>query len=107
MGVPAQIRDALSVYADRIALAFIYGSVAQAKDRADSDIDLMIVADGLALGKVYGRLASVERKLRRKVNVTLYTTEEFRRRRNAKNSFLEKVLVRERIVLIGSDDAAR
>src|SRR5438067_9683428 len=105
MGVPAQIRDALSVYADRIALAFIYGSVAQAKDRADRDIDLMIVADGLALGKVYGRLASVERKLRRKVNITLYTTEEFRRRRNAKNPFLEKVLARERIVLIGSDDA--
>jgi predicted nucleotidyltransferase len=105
MGVPAQIRDALAVYADRIALAFIYGSVAQAKDRADSDIDVMIVADNLALAKVYGRLASVERKLRRKVNVTLYTTDEFQRRKNSKNPFLEKIRARERMVLIGSDDA--
>jgi predicted nucleotidyltransferase len=107
MGVPAQIRDALMAYADRIALAFIYGSVAQAKDRADSDVDLMIVADHLALGKIYGRLASVERKLRRKVNVTLYTTEEFRRQQNANNPFLDKVLARERIVLFGSEDGLR
>jgi predicted nucleotidyltransferase len=104
MGVPVEVRAALAPLAGRIALALIYGSVARGADRVDSDIDLLVVADDITLEEIYGRVARAERKLRRKVNPTLYTTEEFRRRRNARNPFLEKLLSRGRIVLIGSED---
>jgi predicted nucleotidyltransferase len=104
MGVPAEIKSALAPLAKKISLAFLYGSVARGSDRADSDIDLLIVADDLTLEELYRRLQRVERKLRRKVNPTLYTVEEFRRRRNAGNSFLTKVLAGDRILVIGNED---
>ena len=105
MGVPAEIQTALRPLARRIAMALIYGSVARKSDRADSDVDILIVADGLMLEEIYRRLAPAERKLRRKVNTTLYTVDEFRRALKAHNPFLEKVLSRDRLVLIGSEDA--
>lgn len=105
MGVPAEIQQALRPLARRIALALIYGSVAQGTDRADSDVDILIVADGVLLEEIYRRLAPAERKLKRKLNPTLYTTDEFRRARTGRKPFLEKVLSREQLVLIGSEDA--
>ncbi|HSN67706.1 MAG TPA: nucleotidyltransferase domain-containing protein, partial [Thermoanaerobaculia bacterium] len=89
-----------------IRLALIYGSVASAEDRATSDVDVLIVGDDLALEDVYRRLGVVERKLGRKVNPTLYTSEEFRRRYESRNPFVVKLLTRKRIVLLGSEDAA-
>ncbi|HEV8660690.1 MAG TPA: winged helix-turn-helix domain-containing protein [Thermoanaerobaculia bacterium] len=103
MGVPAEIHAALAPLASRITLAMIYGSVARGTDRADSDVDVLVVSDDVMLEELYRRLARAERKLGRKVNPTLYTTEEFRRKRNS-NPFLKKVLSRERVLLIGSED---
>jgi len=105
MGVPAEIQAALTPISKRIPLALIYGSVARKAARADSDVDVLVVSDRLTLEELYRRLTRAERRLGRKVNPTLYSTEEFRRRRIARNPFLEKVLSRDRVLLIGSEDA--
>jgi predicted nucleotidyltransferase len=105
MGVPSEIDSALQPLARRIELALIYGSVASGTDRADSDVDVLVVADDMTLEEIYKRLATAERRLGRKVTPTLYTVDEFRRARTARKAFLEKVLSRDRIVLIGSEDA--
>ena len=42
-------------------VAFIYGSVAKGTDRADSDIDLMVVADDLTLEELYRWIGGGER----------------------------------------------
>ena len=104
MGVPAEIDAALQPLARRVKLALIYGSVASGTDRADSDVDLLVVGD-VRLEEVYRRVATAERRLRRKVNPTLYTVEEFHRARGVQNPFLKKVLSRDHIILIGSEDA--
>jgi predicted nucleotidyltransferase len=104
MGTPATVQAALAPLTNRIAFAMIYGSVARGTDRADSDIDVLVVSDRITLEELYRRLARAERKLRRKVSPTLYTSQEFRRRRNVRNPFLEKVLSGDRVVLIGSED---
>jgi predicted nucleotidyltransferase len=106
MGVSMEIQRALQPLARRIRLALIYGSIAQGTERADSDVDVLVVADGLLLEDLYRRLAPAERRLRRKVNATLYTAEEFRRALHTRNHFLEKVLSRKRVVVMGSEDAA-
>lgn len=103
MGIPQQIREALDPLAQRIQLALIHGSVARGEDRADSDVDLLVVADDVTLEELYRQLSRAERKLRRKVNPTLYTSEEFHRRRRSRNAFLEKVLSRDHIVVIGGE----
>ncbi|NOQ41277.1 MAG: nucleotidyltransferase domain-containing protein, partial [Desulfuromusa sp.] len=44
-GLPDIIRATLLPLADEVELAFIFGSVAQGKERSDSDIDLFILGE--------------------------------------------------------------
>ncbi len=105
MGIPQEIRTSLAPIERKLALALLYGSVARREERADSDVDLLVVADELTLEELYRRLAPVEKKLGRKVNPTLYTRDEFRRKRG-KNAFLKNVLSGDHIILSGDIDAA-
>jgi predicted nucleotidyltransferase len=88
----------------QIHLAFVYGSVARGEDRAESDIDLLVVADDLTLESLFARLAPVEKRLGRKINPTLYTRLDFERRRKSGNAFLKKVLAGKKLMLIGTAD---
>ena len=107
VGVIEPVRLALQPIKERIKLALVYGSVAKRTDTSSSDIDLLIVANDLALVTVYSVLMPAEESVSRTINPTLYTTEEFDRRRKAENSFLVRVLGGEHVVLIGKiDDAA-
>lgn len=103
MGVPQAVHRALEPIEKRIGLAFVFGSSASRTDRATSDVDLMVVSDDLTLEEIHRRLAPVEKRIGRRVNPTLYTREQFVRRRRDRNPFLEKVLARERITLIGNE----
>ena len=105
VGLADPIRAALSPLAEKIDLALLYGSVPKGTDTANSDVDLLVVADELALEDLYTVLAEAETLLDRKVNPTLYTSKEFDRRRNASNTFLKRVLNGKYIVLIGEEHA--
>ena len=65
---------------------------------------LLIVADKLTLEDVYAALSPVGDLLDRKINPTLYTREEFERRRVNGNSFLQRVLRGPVILLSGTVD---
>jgi len=106
VGLHEPLRAALESLADRISLAMIYGSIAKGREKAASDVDLLIVADKLTLEEVYSALGPVEKLLDRRVNPTLYTSKEFRQRRKAKNPFLTRVLDGQTITLLGSIDGA-
>ena len=100
------IRQALEPLAHRIELAMIYGSVVHGTDTASSDIDLLVIADGVMLEELYTALEPVETSLDRKISPTLYTVQEFNARRSAGNTFLNRVLAGEHLVLIGREDVA-
>lgn len=102
-GVADVLRAALALLAPQIAQAFVYGSVAAGAAHADSDIDVMIVADALRLEDIFAALAPLEASLGRRISPTLYTQAEFKKRVAARNPFLAKVLARPRIPLTGSD----
>jgi predicted nucleotidyltransferase len=97
------IRDALSPFKDRIMFAAIYGSVAKHKDTASSDIDLLVASDDLTLEQLYSALVPAEKELARKINPTLYTSEEFERRKKTGSGFLSRVLAGEHVVLVGKE----
>jgi predicted nucleotidyltransferase len=105
-GVPAVLHDALTRVATSIIFAAMYGSLAKATDQATSDIDVLVISDTLALAELFEALAPAERKLGRRVSPTLYSRDEFRKRRRAKHPFLTKVLGGEHVVLMGTEDAA-
>lgn len=103
-GLADVLRQALASFANRISVAFIYGSVAKATDTASSDIDVMIVAPDLSYSEVVAFFAEPEAGLGRAINPTLYKPEDFARKLAEDNAFLSKVLNQPRIFLIGTDD---
>jgi predicted nucleotidyltransferase len=102
-GLAEPLRAALAPLMKEIQLALVYGSVAKRTHTALSDVDLLIVSDALTLERVYEALAAAERAVARKINPTVYTVDEFRRRRKAADSFVSKVLASDHIVLWGSE----
>ena len=104
VGLVDPIREALTHAASPIRLAFIYGSIARQTDTASSDVDLMIVSERLSLEQAYALLEGAEQSLSRRINITLLTPEEFRRRKADKSPFLTKILSGENVVLLGEAD---
>lgn len=101
-GVADVVRDALRVLGDKIQLAFIYGSVAAGAERARSDVDLMCLGTAgfadLALA-----LAPLHETLRREVNPTAMTGDEFARKVAAGDGFALSVMNSPRIWLKGGE----
>ena len=104
VGLKQPLLGALAPIEKKIDLAFIYGSVANAKDTSSSDIDLLIVSDELALADVFSILIPLETQFGRQISPTLYSSKEFSDKRKTKKGFLVKVLSAPVIELIGSID---
>lgn len=103
LGPADSLRAALSPLHERIQTAFLFGSVAQGRDHAGSDIDVLIVSDNLTLEEIYAACGPAETRLGRKIHPMLFTGEEFRQRRHT-SSILKNVLAGPRVPLIGNDD---
>lgn len=101
LGVEPLLREALEPLVPDLKAAWIYGSVAKQTDTAASDIDLMLVGDKLTLAKLLKVLVPLEPQLGRKINPTLYTPAEFKRRRAERDSFVNRVLAQPVLPLIG------
>jgi len=104
VGLAEPLRHALKPLRSKITAAFVYGSVAKRADRAQSDIDLLVISDDVTHGDLFGALERVAKTLGRPVNPTVYTQAEFRRRLRERNAFLTRVLEGPRVWVLGSDD---
>jgi predicted nucleotidyltransferase len=96
------LREALIPLAGKIDCAFIHGSVAESRERSESDIDLIIVGD-TSSGDLAFALRPLGEKLGREVNASRYTSKEFATKVSGSNHFLSSVLKRPRIFLIGDE----
>lgn len=106
IGLVEPLRAALTPLAKHVQAALLFGSAAKHTDSASSDIDLLIVSDELTLEQVYTALEPAEKEIARPINATLYSLEEFRRRREAGHPFLTKVLSGEYVLLLGELDGS-
>jgi len=91
VGLVPTLKTVLRPFEDRIACAFIYGSVARREERATSDIDLMIIGE-VGLSELSTTLRKAEKRLGREVNVTNYSVDEFGRKVAESDHFLTTVL---------------
>ena len=103
-GLTDVLRGLLSPIADKIEVAFVYGSVAAGADTARSDVDLFIVSKALTYGDLMTAFTDASPTLGREVNPTLYNARELRRKLKARNAFLQRVLKQPKIFLIGSEN---
>ena len=97
------LRSALEPLAGRIRVALVYGSIARQEEKAESDIDLMILGD-VRLDDVLAGLSEAETLLGRAVNPTIYSIHEFKKKLAAGNHFLNAVINGKIVFLIGNED---
>lgn len=83
-----------------IKAAILFGSFARGLDDTKSDIDVIVIGDA-PLTRIISRIAPLERRLRRDINVTVYTPHEFALKKN-RDPFLRSVFARPHQILFGS-----
>ena len=99
VGVIALLKDKLND--TKIECAFLIGSMAKNKEKATSDIDLIIIGD-LGMRTLTKLLSGLQEKLGREINPHIYTKEEFKKRIKSKDHFIFSVLKEEIKPIIGS-----
>ena len=103
VGVGDVLKAALVPLADRIRVAFLFGSLVRGGERSSSDVDVMVVGD-VTFAEVVSVLSRVQETIHREVNPLIYPPEEFRSKLAADHHFLKKALEGTKFFLIGDDD---
>lgn len=102
VGIEGALRQIL-VKIKGIELAFIYGSFAKKSENATSDVDLFIMGninDNLLIGEI----RKAEDAFMREINYTLYTRDEFKKKKVKKDSFILSLIENPKVFLIGDKD---
>ncbi len=101
-GLAEPLREALARFGDGIQAAFIHGSIAQGRERSESDVDLIIIGDAPSFDLTLA-LRPPSDRIGRKVNFSRYSREEFAAKVTSGHHFLTAVLRKQRIFLIGGE----
>lgn len=101
VGLADVLRNALAPMAAGIRSAFVYGSMASQQDTAKSDVDVLLVSQTLSYADVFAALESASQQLKRNINPTLYTPDEFAQRLDQDQAFITRVMNQPKIWLIG------
>ncbi|MFH1619674.1 MAG: nucleotidyltransferase domain-containing protein [bacterium] len=104
IGLEEIIRSGISAVKG-VTAACIYGSFARGEERSNSDIDVLIIGNNIDEDNLIRVLKSLEEKLQREINYSLYSSEDWRKRKKAKDSFIVEVMKQPKIMIHGSADA--
>jgi uncharacterized protein len=97
------LTESLEPFRDRIKVAFIHGSFAREEERPGSDIDLMVIGR-VGLAELAPALKKAEAVLLRPVNPSIYTPREIAAKLAGGHHFLETVMSREKLFVLGGKD---
>jgi len=101
-GIADVIRQSLEPIADKIQVAFIFGSIASGTEQRTSDIDVMVIGE-TTFDEVVSAISQAEETIQREINSVVYPVAEFRKKIRSNHHFLKTVLEGETIFLIGDD----
>lgn len=105
-GLADVIRAALLSLANEVELAFVFGSVAQGKERSGSDVDLFVLG-GINFSAVVAALAEIHEQLGREINPVIMTCAEFTEKYDF-DPFVQRVAREPKIYVMGNaDDLAK
>jgi predicted nucleotidyltransferase len=106
VGATEVLREALQDLTERIAVAFVYGSVARGEERHNSDLDLLVIGD-VSFGDVIEALSEAQSRLQREINAVVYPGNELSRKLADHHHFLTSVMESEKIFIIGDEHELR
>ncbi|MBU1726117.1 MAG: nucleotidyltransferase domain-containing protein [Candidatus Omnitrophica bacterium] len=103
IGVEAALKE-MVISLSGLSKAFIYGSFAKDEEKAQSDIDILLVGN-FSEDELIKKLTPLESKLQREINYTIYSPQEFAKKSKIRGSFLSEVLKTKFILLKGKLNA--
>ena len=99
-GLADVLAQALGPAAHRLRVAFVFGSVAQGRETADSDIDVMLIGE-LGFREAIELMHPAQAVLGREINPKVFGTDEFIAKARVE-PFLADVLAKPKLFLIGN-----
>lgn len=103
IGVGDVLRSALVPLAERIQLAFIYGSIARGEETRGSDLDVLVVGD-LTFAEIVSAISPLQEMLSREINPSVYPLNELRSKISEGHHFISTVLEAPKIYIIGDNN---
>lgn len=100
-GLADVLRDALSPAAAMLRAAFVFGSVAQGRETAGSDIDVMLIGE-IGFRQAVELLHPAQTSLGREINVQVFSADEFSAQAPSQ-PYLVDVLAKPKLFLMGND----
>jgi DNA-binding transcriptional ArsR family regulator len=88
---------------DGVEVAFVFGSLASSREKAASDVDLMVIGT-IGLRALSSWLSGVSEQIGREINPHTISVEEFRQRKQKGDHFLSNVMESPKLFIIGSEN---
>ncbi|MFS7184749.1 nucleotidyltransferase domain-containing protein [Serratia proteamaculans] len=105
-GVVERLCQALVELNAELELAFIFGSIASGKAKADSDIDVLIVGN-LSFSEVINAFYPLQQELGREINPKLYSPAEWRAALAENSAFIQDIMSKPQLGIFGDKDDVR
>lgn len=99
-GLADVLRVALAALGKDVERAFVFGSVAQGKERSTSDVDVMVIGPA-TFERVVGALAPAGEQLRREINPVVMTGVEFKTKLKKRDRFVSRIMREPKLMLTG------
>jgi predicted nucleotidyltransferase len=87
---------------DDVEFAFVFGSVAQGTEQAESDVDLMIIG-AMTNRELAPRLRGIAGQVGREINPHIFNRDEIAERLSNRDHFLSEVIANPKLFIIGTE----
>jgi predicted nucleotidyltransferase len=106
VGLASELTTALEPIADRIDVAFVFGSMASGKQHAKSDVDICVLGQ-VELLDVVKAIGSLQESLRREINPVVMSAKQFASDLANQERFAERLVAEPKIFVIGDENEFR
>ncbi len=103
MGMASLLQNALTGLAERIEVAFVFGSMASGGQKPGSDIDVCVLGD-VSLLDVVTALSPVQETLRRELNPVVMTADRFSELAKRQDRFVTRMLNEPRVFAMADEN---
>jgi predicted nucleotidyltransferase len=101
-GAPFIVREVLKELEGQIAIAFIFGSVAQGREREESDLDLFVIGT-VGYSQLTEKLYSIEERLGRRVQVLYFDANSDQDRKSLRKPSMRAILAGPKMFVLGDE----
>ncbi len=98
--------DALAPLAEKIEVAFVFGSVAKGTENLGSDIDVLIIGD-IDFTEIVAALYAVQARLGREINPKVYSRKQWKECLQKQEPLIKEILNNPKLFIIGDLHALR